>query len=120
MRKPGAFAHYRYQPSLFPRSIFRVGWDELQRQYATQQTVAEREYLSLLKLAAEESEELVAQALRQCLEKGEALNSTQVGQWVRQQARTTLVNIPALTLPEIKLHQYDQLLSQATRLEVTA
>jgi len=118
VRKPGAFAHYRYQPSLFPRSIFRVGWDELQRQYATQQALAEREYLALLKLAAEESEELVAQALRLCLERGEAVNSAQVGQWVHQHARNAVAKIPALTLPEIQLHQYDQLLSQAARLEV--
>ncbi len=32
VKKPGAFAHYRFQASLFPRLIFRVAYDELQRQ----------------------------------------------------------------------------------------
>ena len=27
IRKPGAFVHYRYQPSLFPRLLFRVAYD---------------------------------------------------------------------------------------------
>ena len=31
VRKPGAFAHYRFQASLFPRLIFRVAYDELRQ-----------------------------------------------------------------------------------------
>lgn len=118
VRKPGAFAHYRYQPSLFPRTIFRVGWDELQRQHATQQQVAEREYLGLLKLAADESEELVAQVLQQMLERGEALSSHRVLQLVRQQAQTTLSLVPTLTIPEIHLQHYDQLLGAGREVSV--
>lgn len=114
VRKPGAFAHYRYQPSLFPRSIFRVGWDELQRQHATQQRVAEREYLALLKLAADESEELVANTLRQLLEHGEEVSSQRVLQLVRQQAHATLSLVPELTIPVIQLAHYDQLLNLET------
>jgi len=57
VRKPGAFAHYRFQASLFPRLIFRVAYDELRQSQPGQ---AEREYLQLLQLAATESEEQVA------------------------------------------------------------
>jgi hypothetical protein len=119
VRKPGAFAHYRYQPSLFPRSIFRVGWDELQRQHATQAQVAEREYLALLKLAADESEELVAQGLRHLLERGEEVSSNRVLQWVRQQAHATLARVPEVNVAAIQLQHYDQLLSLGSSGEVT-
>ena len=119
VRKPGAFRHYRYQPSLFPRSIFRVGWDELQRQHATQVQVAEREYLAVLKIAADESEELVAQGLRQLLERGEQVSSNRVLQLVRQQAHATLPRVPEVNVAAIQLQQYDQLLSLTGAGEVT-
>jgi hypothetical protein len=118
VRKPGAFRHYRYQPSLFPRLIFRVGWDELQRQHTTQAPIAEREYLALLKIAADESEELVAQVLRQLLERGEEVSSNRVLQLVRQLARTTLARVPEVTVPAIQLQHYDQLLSLTGATEV--
>jgi hypothetical protein len=40
VRKPGAFAHYRYQQCLFPRLLFRVAYDQLGEQYPA---MAERE-----------------------------------------------------------------------------
>jgi hypothetical protein len=52
VKKPGAFAHYRFQSSLFPSLIFRVAYDELKER---QPGTAEREYVRLLKLAADES-----------------------------------------------------------------
>lgn len=119
VRKPGAFRHYRYQPSLFPRLIFRVGWDELQRQHATQAQVAEREYLAVLKIAADESEELVAQGLRHLLERGEEVSSNRVLQLVRQQAHATLARVPEVNVAAIHLQHYDQLLSLAGGAEVT-
>ena len=35
IRKPGAFVHYRYQPSLFPRVMFRVAYDCLCKTLST-------------------------------------------------------------------------------------
>ena len=62
VRKPGAFQPYLYQPSLFPRRVFRLAWEALQTQHQTCRTnEAEREYLNSLYVAAQESEELVAQ-----------------------------------------------------------
>jgi hypothetical protein len=52
VKKPGAFARYRFQSSLYPRSIFRVAYDEMKQRLDGR---AEREYLQWLKLAAEES-----------------------------------------------------------------
>ena len=53
VRKPGAFADYRYREEMFPSSHFRMAYDELCRQ---QPERAAKEYLRILHLAARESE----------------------------------------------------------------
>lgn len=112
VKKPGAFAHYRFQASLFPRLIFRVAYDELRRQQPAQ---AEREYIQLLKLAAAESEEGVAEVLRALIDGGEAVNSDRVLEELRarvEQPRSAL----SVMIEPVSLQSYDQLLGQ--RLEV--
>ena len=64
MRKPGAFENYRYKEDLFPTSRFRMAYDALQETAAGQ---AVKEYLKILKLAAEEGETAVDEALRELL-----------------------------------------------------
>jgi hypothetical protein len=64
VRKPGAFAHYRYREDLFPTTRFRMAYDALLRTHAGESGRAEREYLALLFLAARESEAGVDDALR--------------------------------------------------------
>lgn len=64
VRKPGAFAHYRYREDLFPTSRFRMAYDALLREHAGEPARADREYLALLLLAAQESEQGVDDALR--------------------------------------------------------
>src|SRR5208283_4668350 len=56
VRKPGAFADYRYQADLFPSSLFRVAYDRLKSQYAGG---ADKQYLKILELAAKENQSLV-------------------------------------------------------------
>lgn len=112
VKKPGAFAHYRFQASLFPRLIFRVAYDELRRQQPAQ---AEREYIQLLKLAAAESEEGVAEVLRALIDGGAAVNSDRVREELRarvEQPRSALT----VMIEPVSLQSYDQLLGQ--RLEV--
>ena len=60
VRKPGAFADYRYRADLFPSSRFRGAYDLLLMQ---QPERAAKEYLSILQLAARESESGVESAL---------------------------------------------------------
>ena len=108
VKKPGAFAHYRFQASLFPRLIFRVAYDELRRQQPAQ---AEREYIQLLKLAAEESEEGVAEVLRALIDGGAAVNSDRVQEELRarvEQPRSALT----VVIEAVSLQSYDQLLGQ--------
>ena len=116
VKKPGAFAHYRFQASLFPRLIFRVAYDELQRQQPAQ---AEREYIQLLKLAAAESEEGVAEVLRALIDGGEAVNSDRVQKELRarvEQPRSALT----VMIEAVALQSYDQLLGQRLDAEEVA
>jgi hypothetical protein len=66
VRKPGAFESYRYQEDLFPTSRFRMAYDALQE---TAPGRSSREYLKILKLAAEAGEVPVDEALRELLER---------------------------------------------------
>jgi transposase len=107
VKKPGAFAHYRFQASLFPRLIFRVAYDELQRQQPVQ---AEREYLQLLKLAAEESEEQVATVLRALIDGGGTLNSERVRAELQARVDQPLASVLTVLIEPVALQSYDRLL----------
>jgi hypothetical protein len=50
VRKPGAFENYRYQEDQFPTSRFRMAYDALRESTPVR---AAKEYLKILKLAAE-------------------------------------------------------------------
>lgn len=109
VKKPGAFAHYRFRASLFPRVIFRLAYDELQSRQPGQ---ADREYLQLLKLAAEESEERVAAALYQLLNAGEPVSAARVREMVLAASGEALGAAPSLTIEATPLSSYDLLLSE--------
>ena len=76
VKKPGAFENYRYRDDLFPSSRFRRAYDELKSRHALQK--ASREYLSILKLAADEGEMLVEGVLAELQDSGEPLGSEAV------------------------------------------
>jgi hypothetical protein len=65
VRKPGAFESYRYQEDLFPTSRFRMAYDALKE---TMPNRSSKEYLKILKLAADHGEAKVDEALRALLE----------------------------------------------------
>lgn len=62
VRKPGAFADYRYREEMFPTSQFRFAYDMLRSAHADK--VADKMYLQILQLAAHESQQAVDDALR--------------------------------------------------------
>ncbi|MDP9311501.1 MAG: IS21 family transposase [Chloroflexota bacterium] len=104
LRKPGAFAAYRYRDELFPTLHFRHAYDRLQGALPQQ---ADREYLRILHLAASTSESEVDLALAMFLESGMVPTS---------EALRSLVQLPRpLVVPELSpvvldLRPYDQLL----------
>jgi hypothetical protein len=105
VRKPGAFAQYRYRSDLFPTSRFRVAYDTL---VATKPQQGEREYLRLLQLAAHESEAGVDAALRTLLSEEQPLSAVAVEQLLRDGSR--LRPATAVRVEAIDLRCYDTLL----------
>ena len=110
VRKPGAFANYRYREDLFPTSRFRIAYDDLKKRHS--QSMAAKQYLNILHLAARESETAVDDVLRMMIDKNLSLCAEQVEALVRSSQpvpATTKVRIPA-----VNLTCYDQLLEEVT------
>lgn len=105
IRKPGAFAQYRYRDELFPSLIFRTLYDTLvERQPAH----ADREYLRILHLAASTSEGDVEAALLLLRESC----STPTFDAVRQLVNSSQApQFPPLSRPQLDFQVYDALLS---------
>jgi hypothetical protein len=106
VRKPGAFANYRYRDDLFPTSRFRMAYDALRRAHPEQ---GDREYLELLLLAARESEQGVDDALRLLLAGDEPITRAGVEALVR--SGQELPPATEIQIPAVNLALYDTLLS---------
>ena len=109
VRKPGAFENYRYRDELFPTSRFRMAWDAL-REVAPAR--ANKRYLEILKLASEEGEARVDEALRTVLEEGELgegkLNGEALGLVLAQE--TYVAPVTGVEIAEVELALFDELL----------
>ena len=70
VRKPGAFLRYRWREDLFPGILFRVAYDELRQDCPA---TADRQYLKILELAAQEGEQRVREALQGLIERGQRI-----------------------------------------------
>ena len=105
IRKPGAFAQYRYRDAMFPTSRFRMAYDVLWDQRPGR---AVKEYLEILLLAARESESGVDDALRFLLDREEPLCSAAVARLVREGRR--LPAVTDVTVIDVNLSMYDRLL----------
>jgi len=108
VRKPGAFENYRYRDDLFPTSRFRIAYDDLKKRHS--QSVASRQYLNILYLAARENETAVDDALRMLIDKNTDISDEQVEAIVS-------LNHPVPTATEVKIPAvdltcYDQLLEE--------
>lgn len=64
LRKPGAFANFRWREELFPAPVYRAAYDHLERSTPAE---ADRRYLEILKLAADEGQAAVENALEHLL-----------------------------------------------------
>lgn len=102
VRKPGAFAQYRYRDDLFPTLTFRRAYDAL-----AGTTRADREYVRVLHLAASTSESEVETALGLLLDQGTAPTFDAVRDLVRV---PTPAVVPVLSVPNVDLDVYDRLL----------
>lgn len=113
--KPGAFAHYRYQQSLFPRLLFRIAYDLLREHYPQ---TADRQYLKILHLAATESEERVEVAIRQLVEGGDLITFGRVQQLVDRLDHGATPPAHLVRIRMVELTSYDCLLQISDAPEV--
>jgi hypothetical protein len=105
VRKPGAFADYRYREDLFPSSHFRMAYDVLrQRQPAR----ADKEYLRILHLAARESEAGVEAVLVELLKEDGRMDAAAVAEKLRQYGQSQ--QVAEVTVAAVDLRLYDALL----------
>jgi hypothetical protein len=109
VRKPGAFARYRYREGLFPTLAFRRAYDALTEAWAGIR--ADVEYLRLLHLAASTMESEVEAGVTLLLEAGQVPEAELVKALVTQKEPPTVLE---LAVPEVDLSAYDGLLSRPT------
>jgi hypothetical protein len=105
VRKPGAFAHYRYRDELFPTLLFRRTYDALVTAPGGR---ADRDYVRVLHLAASTSEAEVETALGLLLDQGTVPTFDTVRDLVR---RPSASSVPELSPAVVALDRYDRLLS---------
>jgi hypothetical protein len=105
VRKPGAFADYRYQADLFPSSHFRMAYDALLQERPER---AAKEYVRILHLAARESEVKVEAALVGLLKAGLPPEAAQVEERLRQGDRP--MSPTEVVIGPVDLSLYDALL----------
>ena len=103
VRKPGAFARYRYREELFPRSSFREAYDRL---CTTHGDRADVEYVRILHLAAQTMESRVDEVLRGLLSRREPFDYAQVRRLVDPEPPP----VPEIRLAPPDLGVYDRLL----------
>lgn len=104
IRKPGAFAQYRYREAMFPRPCFKAAHEVLQQKRPAS---ADKLYLKLLQLAKVYSEEQVSEALELLLEENQLpLDETvkSLIDVVQKEKRQVQVDFPNLA-------DYDRLLT---------
>lgn len=106
LRKPGAFARYRWREEFFPSGRFRAAYEQLVGYHGCR--TGDLEYLRLLELAEEITVEAVENLLEYHLQPLR-------GKWWVAQLRRSLDQCPALTseMPPLQpeLSSYDALLS---------
>lgn len=106
VRKPGAFENYRYKSEMFPSSYFRMTYDYLKRENSLR---ANKEYVTILYIAAKEGELLVESAIRELLSNDKKISQESVKELIavkNQFPKVTDVNIDNIILSE-----YDELLN---------
>ena len=108
VRKPGAFARYRYREHLFPTSIFRKAYVALSRWRGER---ADVEYVRVLHLAATTMETVVERVLAQLLEAGEPFDYVVVRD-LAAPSRPPTPELTALSPPDLGV--YDALLQGVT------
>lgn len=108
VRKPGAFENYRYREELFPTTRFRIAYDSLKKRHTL--SIAARQYLNILYLAAYESETAVDDVLRLLIDQNVEIIDKQVKKLVL--SKGPIPNATDIHVLPVNLKCYDQLLQE--------
>jgi hypothetical protein len=106
VRKPGAFAAYRYREDLFPTLTFRRTYDALRTGRGDR---ADVEYVRILHLAASTSEADVERVLATLLEQGAPFDYAAV----KALAHPAEAEVPHVDIGAPDLGVYDELITMA-------
>jgi hypothetical protein len=106
VKKPGAFARYRWREELFPSLVFRRGYDALRGFHGER---ADAEYVRILYLAATSGEAVVERALLELLESAARFDAD----GVRHTVRPGRPSVPNIMMAAPDLRVYDALLGEA-------
>jgi hypothetical protein len=106
VKKPGAFARYRWREELFPTLVFRRTYDVLRSFHGER---ADAEYVRILYLAATSGEAAVERALLKRLESAERFDADKV----RHAVRPERPSVPVVAIGAPDLRVYDALLEEA-------
>ena len=102
VRKPGAFARYRYREDLYPSVTFRRAYDALVRTHGER---ADIEYLRILQLAATAGEARVSDVLETVLDQMGGFDYVTV----QAQVAPPVCVVPVIHIPVPDLSVYDAL-----------
>jgi hypothetical protein len=102
VRKPGAFARYRYREDLYPSVTFRRAYDALVRTHGER---ADVEYLRILHLAATVGEARVVEVLAAVLDRVDGFDYVTV----QAQVAPPVLTVPVIHIPVPDLAVYDAL-----------
>ncbi len=106
IRKPGAFADYRYRNDLFPTSRFRIVYDLLTEQSPSR---GHKEYLKILHLAAQQGERAVNTVLGIMVDGDQGVTLEKVKQLLNEIRDEKQIRDPEIMM--VDLRQYDQLVT---------
>jgi transposase InsO family protein len=104
VRKPGAFARYRYREELFPSLVFRRTYDALRDARGER---ADVEYVRILHLAASTTQAGIEDVLEQLLSRGDRPDFAAV----KAMAAPEKPSVPVVHIPPPDLAVYDRLLA---------
>jgi len=104
VRKPGAFAQYRFREDLFPSLLFRRAYDALRERRGDR---ADVEYVRILHLAASTMESTVERAIGELLDRGEPFDYVAV----KALASPETSAVPTIAIGAPDLARFDALLT---------
>lgn len=108
VRKPGAFENYRYRDDLFPTTRFRMAYDSLKDHHTL--SVAAKQYLNILHMAARISEAAVDDALRLLIESDDQITDQRVEAII--ESGQSIAPVTQINIDQVDLTTYDQLLQE--------